>query len=54
VQSMIRGSASVRRVLTSQPCSTVTGGAGEIGLRATGAASATLTLPSGRSGRDAP
>ena len=47
VQSMIRRSAPLRRALISHPCSTVTGGAGEIGLRATGVASATLTHPLG-------
>src|SRR5215217_3172360 len=47
VQSVIFSSAVLRRALTSQPCSTVVGGTGAIGLRATGALSTTLALPFG-------
>src|SRR5215212_2050390 len=47
VQSMRRSSAPVRRTLTTQPFCTVTGGTGEIGLLATGKASATLAPPLG-------
>src|SRR5215212_4476863 len=45
VQSVIFSSAALRRALTSQPCPTVVGGSGAIGLRAMGAVSTTLARP---------
>src|SRR5215210_2653887 len=47
VQSVIFSSAALRRALISQPCSTVVGGTGAMGLRAMGAVSTTLTCPFG-------
>src|SRR3712207_1580186 len=47
VQSVIFRSAALRRALISQPCSTVVGGTGSMGLRAMGAVSATLACPFG-------
>src|SRR5215210_731905 len=47
VQSVIFSSAALRRALISQPCSTVIGGTGAMGLRAMGAVSTTLTCPFG-------